>query len=300
MCATLPLLLLGAEVTTKKIGMVDPVGFRAPWHLLTVPLEEMGLGYLIEHSHRVAGFIVGTCAIVLAVGLGLQARSRWLRWLGLAALLGVCMQGVLGILRVNLNALAGRDLAFVHGLFAQLVFALLVSLILFTSRTWTAPTAAISDEVAARLRRAAVHLVGLVYLQIIFGALLRHTESPLGPRLHLFTASAVVATVAWMAWLVYDKAADQPALKRTVGILVGLVTLQVVLGIEAWLAKFPNIEWPQLRPLVVHPEVLRSVHYLVGALLFSGSVVLALQVRRGRAWSVQLTPQQVGQLKGAS
>ena len=30
-CAALPLVLLGAEVTTKQVGMVDPQGFRAPW-----------------------------------------------------------------------------------------------------------------------------------------------------------------------------------------------------------------------------------------------------------------------------
>src|SRR5687767_11810716 len=68
-CATLPLLLLGAEVTTKQVGMVDAVGFRPPWHMLTVPLRERGLGFVIEHSHRLAGFVVGTCIIVLAVGL---------------------------------------------------------------------------------------------------------------------------------------------------------------------------------------------------------------------------------------
>ena len=66
--AALPLVLLGAEVTTKQVGMVDDVGFRPPWHLLTASLRERGLGYLIEHGHRLAGFVVGTMAIVLALG----------------------------------------------------------------------------------------------------------------------------------------------------------------------------------------------------------------------------------------
>src|SRR5262245_4900401 len=66
-CITLPLLLLGAEVTTKKVGMVDPTGFREPWHMVTVPLREKGLGFVIEHSHRLVGFVAGTCITVLTV-----------------------------------------------------------------------------------------------------------------------------------------------------------------------------------------------------------------------------------------
>jgi cytochrome c oxidase assembly protein subunit 15 len=144
-CAALPLLLLGAEVTTKKVGMVDERGFRAPWHMVSVLIEKaqrgepVDPGFVIEHSHRLAGFLVGILAIVLVVGLWLREKRAWLRWLGVLALAGVIAQGILGILRVNLNALMGRDLALVHGCFAQLVFALLVSMVAFTSRSWNAP-----------------------------------------------------------------------------------------------------------------------------------------------------------------
>src|SRR5438309_558656 len=68
-CATLPLLVLGAEVTTKQVGMVDVQGFRMPWHMLLVSPLEKGLGFVIEHSHRLAGYVIGTCIIVLALVL---------------------------------------------------------------------------------------------------------------------------------------------------------------------------------------------------------------------------------------
>ena len=42
--------------------------------------------------------------LMLAVSLWLREPRRGVRWLGLAALLGVCVQGLLGGLRVNLNA----------------------------------------------------------------------------------------------------------------------------------------------------------------------------------------------------
>src|SRR5262249_35026987 len=134
--AALPLLLLGAEVTTRKVGMVDSVGMRSPLHLFEVAREkyaEEGLGYftsmgnwgfLIEHSHRTFGWLVGFCAIVLALGLGFGQRKPLLRCMGLAALLGVSVQGFLGKYRVDLNA---QGLAFIHGCFAQLVFAVLVA-----------------------------------------------------------------------------------------------------------------------------------------------------------------------------
>src|ERR1051325_9852949 len=80
-CATLPLLILGAEVTTKKVGMADPTGFRVPWHMLLVELWEKGLGFVIEHSHRLAGYVIGTCSIELAVALWRCDPRRWVRWM---------------------------------------------------------------------------------------------------------------------------------------------------------------------------------------------------------------------------
>src|SRR5947209_6442089 len=104
-CAALPLVLLGAEVTTRQVGMADPQSVRTPWHLLTIPMPQLlerGLGYVIEHSHRLAGWLVGTFAIVLAVGMALGVKHSAVRWLGVLALVLVSAQGVLGIFRVEL------------------------------------------------------------------------------------------------------------------------------------------------------------------------------------------------------
>src|SRR5262249_55947500 len=161
--AALPLVVLGAEVTTKQVGMVDPQSVRVPWHLFTIPAGEWlarGAGYLIEHGHRTFGWLVGTCVIVLALGLWFGARRSGVRWLGWVALLMVSVQGVLGIFRVKLNALAGADLAMVHGLFAQLVVATLVGVAVVTSRDWWReyPSAGRTD-----LRRLAALLAVCVY-----------------------------------------------------------------------------------------------------------------------------------------
>lgn len=300
-CATVPLLLLGAEVTTKQVGMVDPQGFRPPWHMLAVPLREVGLGFIIEHSHRLAGYAVGTCIIVLAAGLWLCESRRWLRWLGVGALAAVIVQGLLGGFRVQLNALFGRDLALIHGLFAQLVFALLVSLALFTAGAWESPQAHSLHAVGlARLRLWSLLVTVVVYVQILFGAVVRHTELAVGPRFHLFGACLLVGLVVWQVSLVLTLRPRGGYLTRTVLLLASLLALQIGLGVEAWLAKFTNVDWPQLRPLSLQPELVRSFHYLVGALLFATSVVLTLQSYRVNPWAVQLVETTFEPLEGAA
>jgi heme A synthase len=282
-CTAFPLLLLGAGVTSTQSGMVDPQGLRVPWHLLLVDhLRERGLGFLIEHSHRTAGWLVGLGIIVLAVSLWWQESRRWLRWLGVAALAGVIVQGMLGRYRVDLNALLGPKLALVHGLFAQLVFALLVSLALFTSRGWLRPAAGRPRPTdAAALRRLALLLPVAVYVQIVFGAFVRHTDVVPGPRLHLLFAFLVVAVTAVLAMGVRAFPVADRALTRSVRLLVALLGLQLYLGAESWLAKFPaSPVWPQLQPLGPYPELLRSLHYVVGSLLFATAVVAALRVYR--------------------
>src|SRR5437660_11511352 len=85
--ATLPLVFLGAEVTTKDAGMSDPVGYRHPWELVQRLADAIGFGGLqIEYSHRLAGFTVGICAIALAVGMAIFDRRPRLRWMGAVAL----------------------------------------------------------------------------------------------------------------------------------------------------------------------------------------------------------------------
>src|SRR5208282_2852743 len=116
----------GGVVTTFQVGMADPIWPTYPWHLALISWKEPGPGILVEHTHRALDYTLGACAIVLAVGCWLCETRRWLRWLGTAALAAVICQGLIGGLRVVLNARGdGTALAFVHGCFAPLVFALL-------------------------------------------------------------------------------------------------------------------------------------------------------------------------------
>ena len=171
---TWPLLFVGGLVTTYKVGMAVPdwpttFGInmflydmtRAPW------------GVFGEHTHRLYGAAVGIGTILLMLDFLLFDRRRWIKVMGVVALLAVIGQGVLGGFRVRWNS---TTLAAVHGTTAQAFFGFMVALCVWTSRSWLAGRRADveSRPGAAKVGRMAWTLLGLVYVQVLVGAWLRH------------------------------------------------------------------------------------------------------------------------------
>src|SRR5437899_4783931 len=93
--------------------------------------------------------------------------SDLFRWLGLAAVVAVVAQGVLGGLRV---VLLEDTLAIVHGSLAQAFFGLLSAIAFLTSRAAERPLRDPGPSLRALTLTAAV----VVYLQIVLGALVTH------------------------------------------------------------------------------------------------------------------------------
>ena len=84
---TVLLLALGGFVTTFRVGMADPVWPTEPWYLANN--FKLDLGYLVEHSHRIAGFLTGTAAILFTFGAWLAEPDRKLKLVGLVTLVGL-------------------------------------------------------------------------------------------------------------------------------------------------------------------------------------------------------------------
>jgi cytochrome c oxidase assembly protein subunit 15 len=274
--AALPLVMLGAEVTTKKVGMADQRGFRAPWHLFTLSGDQFSRGLLIEHSHRLAGFVVGICCIVLALCMTVAARG-WYRLLGWLALAAVAGQGILGIYRVDLNALMGDRLALLHGCLAQLVFATLLAVAVLSSATWSRPA-----TTPGGLRAAGLVLAGLVYVQVVFGAMTRHLLDPLAQRLHVLLAFVVIGLVFMLLGRLW-RTGDNVAARRVVLVLAALVLVQPILGVEAWVRRFGAGTLPELVPSSPMLDLVRSAHHVLGTLIFAATVALAVLLCRPRA-----------------
>jgi heme a synthase len=207
----------------------------------------------------------------LAVSLWLREPRAWLRWLGMTALLLVIAQGILGGLRV---VLLQHTLAIIHGCLAQAFFALTVGLALFTSREWASePTQApITDN--GRLWRLGAITTALIYLQIIFGAVLRHS----GERLdaHLFVGGLVALHVILLILRVTKYHAAKMKLVRLAGSLGILLAVQLLLGVGSYFAKFTTL-WRLPMDMIV---LLTTTHLIIGALILVTSLALTLRSYR--------------------
>lgn len=90
-------------------------------------------GIFYEHSHRLVASGVGMLTMILAVWLWVKEERRWLRWLGVAAFVAVCAQGILGGLRVTLYK---SELGIFHATLAQMFLVLVSAIAFFLSPKW--------------------------------------------------------------------------------------------------------------------------------------------------------------------
>ena len=270
--ATFPLLFIGGLVTGKGAGLAVPdwpTSFG--YNMFFYPWSKMVGNIFYEHSHRLVASFVGLLTIGLALALWLREPRPWLRRLGLAALALVILQGVLGGLRV---VLLEQTLAIVHAATAQLFFALTVCLAVFTSAGWTHGAVETTLNDGGRLRRLGAVTTALVYGQIVFGAVLRHT----GERVdaHLTLAALVTLHVIFIIIRVMKDHSTQPGLTRPALMLFALTLAQIVLGTLSYLAKFTAL-WRLPVDAIV---LLTTTHLAVGALMLAAAVTLTLGAHR--------------------
>jgi cytochrome c oxidase assembly protein subunit 15 len=271
-CATFPLLFIGGLVTSKGAGLAVPDWPTTfGYNMFLYPWSQMVGGIFYEHSHRLAGSLVGLCTIFLTLALWFKEQRRWLRWLGLAALAMVILQGVLGGLRV---VLLEQTLAIIHASFAQSFFAFAVSLALFTSREWRGRSEEKPINDGGRLLRLGVITTVMTYLQVIFGALLRHTGTFLDA--HLLFALLVALHVILLVLRVMKNHADRPPLTRPAVFLGVFLAVQLLLGIGSYFGKYTTLLGMSVDGVVY----VTTFHLIVGSLMLVTSLILTLRVYR--------------------
>jgi heme A synthase len=204
-------------------------------------------------------------------GVVRRTHLSGLRLLGVLALIGVMIQGLLGGLRVMLDALVGTDLAFVHGVFAQVVFGLLVTLAVLTAKP---PTAAVSRPLATW----SVVLAAVLFVQVVLGALVRHDPAPLTQRFHFLTAFLATGLAVCLLVSIFREQGARARVSLACWALGVLIALQLILGVEAWMAKFGAYTLPELVRITTWNATIRTAHALVGTLVLATSVALAVRL----------------------
>jgi cytochrome c oxidase assembly protein subunit 15 len=270
---TLPLLFVGGSVTTYGVGMAVP-----DWpstfgiNMFIYNFWNAPFGVQVEHTHRLYGAAVGLATMVVMGWLLAFDSRRYMKVLGVVALVVVITQGILGGTRVTQ---VSTFLAAVHGCLGQAFFGLMVAIAVLTGRRWV--EAGTSQADATGLRLASATMLVLVYAQVVVGAWFRHFRTLEALTTHGLIAAVVLGFGSWLAWRILSRPADN-VLKPSARALLGVVILQVGLGILALLMMLPLGGNP--RPPTFWQAVLRTFHQTNGALLVATSIVLILRVFR--------------------
>jgi cytochrome c oxidase assembly protein subunit 15 len=286
--ATVLLIVAGGLVTSTESGLSVPDWPTSyGWNMFTFPLKHMVGGILYEHGHRLIASGVGFLTIGLALWLWLAEPRKWMRVLGFAALAAVILQGVLGGITVLFFLPTAISTA--HAGLAQIFFCLTIAISLFTSRGWrSTPTAGWVDD--ATLRWVATATTAGIYIQILIGATMRHSDAGLAipdfplvfggivppewtPQIaihyaHRLGAFFVALAIAATAGHVLYHHRDRRELTRPAIFLVCLVLAQMTLG--------AFIIWSKKDVAV------NTAHVIVGALTLATSLVLTLRSHRIR------------------
>lgn len=282
---TLCLIFLGGMVTSKdaglavpdwplSYGMINPPGW---WEIETIRLE---------HGHRLLGAFVGLLVIGLMIWLLVGQNRRWLKVLGVVALVGVCFQGLLGGLRVTQLS---TELAILHACTAQAYLCLLLVIAAAVTPGWMDRRAASGTEVSEgayrHIFRWTLILGSAVYVQLILGAIMRHFRAglvipdfPLSfnqliPPLNdsavalnfSHRAGALVVAILTITFLVVvlRHGRRDRSLAGAASLLIGLVAMQIALGAYVvWWERSPGIT---------------TFHVLNGAAILGTTVLMAVR-----------------------
>ena len=172
---TLLLIFVGALIKSHEVGLSVP-----DWptsygkQMFSFPLSEMVGGIFYEHGHRVFATIVGFLTLLQFIAISFTSHPSWIKKMGLAALILVIAQGLFGGMTVIF--FLPPSISIIHGVLAQTFFVSTIFIAYSLSESRKSKREA---PFPLSVRRAAVSITLLVFVQLVLGALMRHTSSGL-------------------------------------------------------------------------------------------------------------------------
>lgn len=288
----LPLVAAGGAVTSAGAGMAVPDWpgtygsnmFLYPIGLMADPR------IFLEHTHRLFGTLVGLTTLVLMIAVIASKKSKLSKTLAVVVFVGVCIQGVLGAIRVtDINPGFG----IIHGVLAQLILCTAAILAASLTQTWR-DRLDVKPELARGARKWTDIAIGALFLQLILAAMYRHFGS--GHAIMTHAGFAIIATMfvlmsAFSLIKIAKESGGNRTLKRIGTFMMHGVGLQVVLGLVAFVmlsdhsasdrVVMPD-ELAKAPPLPLANVLIATAHQLLGACLLMASALAAVWVRRVR------------------
>ena len=267
--ATFGLIIAGGIVTSADAGLAVP-----DWPLSFGSINPAGWTTMYqvnkEHAHRLIGASIGLLTLTLTMWILISERRNWVRKLGVLALLFVVVQGIMGGLRVTELMLS---LAIVHGCFGQLFFCLLVAIATVLSPRWPTQRIPVGADGLRRLRTWSTVLFLMVMVQLILGAILRHTHE--GVMLHLAGAMGVgiCLMLAAQQVMAYPSAYRLPT--RPMIVVMMLFAGQLLLGFATFLVVRAMASTVPANGLELW---LPTVHVATGAAVFGLTAHIMVRV----------------------
>jgi cytochrome c oxidase assembly protein subunit 15 len=266
---TLLLVVAGGLVTSRDAGLSVP-DWPLSYGKLMPPMEG---GVLYEHGHRMVATTVGLLTIVSMIWLFRAESRKWLRWLGVIALVAVIIQGVLGGLTVLF--LLPWWISTSHACLAQLFFSTTVAIVLFTSEWWLRGPALADEDPRYPVRGLSLAAPLCVLVQLFLGAAARHKA--IGSIFHIAWAPVATGVILWVSLRILLHYAHNRELRLASLTLLAITFCQVFLGIGAYMSRIAYADAVQPMPVMV---ALTVIHVATGALTMAASVALAILVRR--------------------
>jgi cytochrome c oxidase assembly protein subunit 15 len=288
--STLLLIFAGGLVTSTGSGLSVPDWPTTyGWNMFAFPLDKMVGGIFYEHGHRLIASTVGFFIVILAAWLWRSEPRRWVRRLGYLALGAVVSQGILG--GITVLWFLPEPISIAHAGLAQIVLCITVAIALVTSRGWHAEyrnPAGASTPDDIWLQRIARVTTAFIYVQILIGATMRHTDAGLAipdfpltfghllpthwdPKIaihfaHRIGALVVAGHIIAVSSRVFRHHWQRPELQRPAVLLLILLGLQIALGAYVVLTQ--------------KQFIINSLHVVTGAMVLATSLLLTLRAHR--------------------
>jgi len=281
------LIAAGALVKSKEAGLSVP-DWPLSYGSLNPPRWWTIENVRAEHGHRLIAGTVALLTVLLALKFRRRESRLWVRRIAYLAVVAVLAQALLGGITVLMFLPTAVSVS--HAGLAQLFLCLVVTLAMVTSTAWLRADFTLHREAARRrLARLATAVTSLVYVQILLGAVMRHTGAGLAiadfplvfgglvpPRFdngiaihyaHRLGALVVLVLVTVVVWQVLRSFREERTLVAPAVALAILVAVQIGLGGAVVLTS--------------RAVVSNTVHVAVGALVLATSLAMTLCAWRG-------------------